>query len=60
MTLIVAVILTKVRIVSCLVDKTDPDFHQDDKLGNRHSGLDPESVLMPRADPVRQLADLSG
>jgi hypothetical protein len=33
------------------VDKADPDFHQDDKLGNRHSGLDPESVLMPKADP---------
>jgi hypothetical protein len=34
MTLIVVVILTKVRIVSCLMDKADPDFHQDDVFSN--------------------------
>jgi hypothetical protein len=31
--------------------QNDGKRSQNDKLGNRHSGLDPESVLMPKADP---------
>ena len=35
-----------------LADRQDDGKRsQNDKLGNRHSGLDPESVLMPKADP---------
>ena len=35
-----------------LADRQDDGKRsQNDKLGNRHSGLDPESVLTPKADP---------